>query len=205
MRAVADRKPALDERIAEAFVGGTSSGLVAELIAEAQAAVVAAGEAFEAARTRALDPGLPATDVSAARCEMEDASFRRDRMQEAVRRLGMRRREVKRQEEEGRRRAAYDAALVERDALANELAAVYPVIADQLASLASRVAASDATIERVNQRLPDGATAIPCAELVARQLSNFFDGTADIPRITKHMRLPAFRYSGRDPYAWPLR
>jgi hypothetical protein len=190
MRAVADRKPALDERIAEAFVGGTSSGLVAELIAEAQAAVVAAGEAFEAARTRALDPGLPATDVSAARCEMEDASFRR---------------EVKRQEEEGRRRAAYDAALVERDALANELAAVYPVIADQLASLASRVAASDATIERVNQRLPDGATAIPCAELVARQLSNFFDGTADIPRITKHMRLPAFRYSGRDPYAWPLR
>jgi hypothetical protein len=50
------------------------------------------------------------------------AYFRRDRMHETVRRLGKRLREVKAQEEQSRRRAAYDAALVERDKLAAELA-----------------------------------------------------------------------------------
>src|SRR2546429_5241020 len=34
------------------------------------------------------------------------------------------------------------------------------------------------------------------AELIARKLRNFNDGTADIPRITKNMRLPALKYSG---------
>jgi hypothetical protein len=90
----------LDERIAAAFAdGATSSGVVA-LIADAEAAVVASGEASEVARTRALNPTLAAADVAAARREMEDASFRRDRMQEAVRRLGERLREVKAQEEQ---------------------------------------------------------------------------------------------------------
>ena len=42
-------------------------------------------------------------------------------------------------------------------------------------------------------------------ELVARQLKSFFDGTGDIPRITKHMRLPAFQYAALDPYTWPRR
>jgi hypothetical protein len=37
----------------------------------------------------------------------------------------------------------------------------------------------------------------------ARGLKNFFDGTADIPRITKHMHLPAFRYAALDPFTWP--
>jgi hypothetical protein len=38
---------------------------------------------------------------------------------------------------------------------------------------------------------------------VARQLSNFFDGATNIPRIAQHMRLPAFRYAALDPYTWP--
>jgi hypothetical protein len=38
---------------------------------------------------------------------------------------------------------------------------------------------------------------------VARQLSNFFDGATNIPRIAQHMRLPAFRYATLDPYTWP--
>jgi hypothetical protein len=31
------------------------------------------------------------------------------------------------------------------------------------------------------------------------------DGTAHIPRITEQLRLPAFKYSGHDAYAWPRR
>jgi hypothetical protein len=67
-----------------------------------------------------------------------------------------------------RRRAAYDAALVERDILSKELAADYEPIAQQLADLAGRIAANDAVIERVNRKLPDGSKWIDSAELIAR-------------------------------------
>ena len=70
------------------------------------------------------------------------------------------------------------------------------------AAVTAQIAANDA-VKRVNQRRPDGVAWIAGAELVARELNSFFDGTADIPRITRHLRLPAFRYSGRDPYIWP--
>jgi hypothetical protein len=134
---------------------------------------------------------------------MEDAAFRRDRLQEAVRRLGERLAEVKRQEEQARRRMAYDAALAERDKLAAELAEVYPPLAAKLADLIARVAAHDAAIERVNQKLPDGTTWIASSELIARQLKNWVDGPSNIPRITHYLRLPAFRYVALDPYTWP--
>jgi hypothetical protein len=62
--------------------------------------------------------------------------------------------------------------------------------------------ANDAAIERVNQKLPDGKEWLANAELVARQLKSFLDGTGDVPHITRHMRLPSFKYAGRDPYMW---
>ena len=83
------------------------------------------------------------------------------------------------------------------------MAEVYPAVAERLADLAARIAANDAAIERVNRKLPDGSKWIDSAELIARNLRNFNDGTADIPRITKHMRLPAFQYAGLSPYTWP--
>ena len=78
-----------------------------------------------------------------------------------------------------------------------------PPLAAELTDLAARVAANDAVIEHVNQKRPDGAAWLASAELVARQLKSFFDGPSNIPRITQHMRLPAFRYAGLDPYTWP--
>jgi len=113
-------------------------------------------------------------------------------------------REVKAQEEQAHRRSAYD-ALTERDKLAAELAEVYPPLAAKLADLAARVAVNDAAIERVNQKLPDGATWMASAELIARDLESFFDGPSNIPSISQHMRLPAFQYAGLDPYTWPRR
>jgi hypothetical protein len=77
------------------------------------------------------------------------------------------------------------------------------VLAEQLADIAGRIAANDAAIERVNQKLPDGKKWLANAELVARQLKSFCDGTADIPRIATHLRLPAFQYAALDPYTWP--
>ena len=83
-------------------------------------------------------------------------------------------------------------AVVERDSLAAELVQVYPPLAEKLADLASRVARNDAEIERVTKGAPMGRPG-SLAQAIARQLSSFFDGTADVPRIAKHMRLPAFR------------
>jgi hypothetical protein len=123
---------------------------------------------------------------------------------EAVRRLGDRLREVRRQDDQARRRVACEAARAERDALAAEFAAVYPGLAEQLADIVGRIAANDVVIERLTRKgLPDGTGGLASAEVIARGLRGLSDGTANIPRITMDMRLPAFRYTRRDPYAWP--
>jgi hypothetical protein len=63
---------------------------------------------------------------------------------------------------------------------------------------------NDQEIERINTRaLPFGAPRIACAELTARGLTGFLDGTANVPRITKFLRLPNFTYSAFDRYVWP--
>ena len=63
---------------------------------------------------------------------MEDAAFRRDRMQTAVIKLGDRLRELKAQEEDHRRWLAYEKVKAERDKLAVELKEVYPTLAARL-------------------------------------------------------------------------
>jgi chromosome segregation ATPase len=193
----------LDERIIGAFRSGVTSADVAALISEAETAAAALAQAAEKARTRALDPTLSSTEITAARRAMEDAAFRRDRMQEAVPRLNDRLKQLRREEEQARRWKEYTTALAERDALATELDEVYPAMAERLAGLMARVASNDAAIDRVNRSLPDGAKWMASAEFVARSLSGWNDGTAPIPRITAQMRLPAFRYDRHDPYAWP--
>jgi hypothetical protein len=40
--------------------------------------------------------------------------------------------------------------------------------------------------------------------MIAREIQNFNDiNSAAIPRITVHLRLPAFRHAALDPYTWP--
>ena len=119
------------------------------MIVEAEAAAIAAGDTAELARSRALDPAL-APDVAAARREMEDAAFRRDRLQVAAKKLGERLREVKADEEDRRRRIAYEKAKAERDKLAAELKAIYPPIEAQFRDLMTRIDANDKEIEYIN-------------------------------------------------------
>jgi chromosome segregation ATPase len=176
---------------------------VSNLIAEAEAAAVSFAELAEQGLAQALDPLRSSEEVASARHEMDAAAFSGDRMREAAHRLRERLRVVRQREDQARRRVAYDAAVAERDALAAELAELYPAVAERLADMASRIAASDAVIDRINRALPDGAKWLPSAEMVARNLYGFNDGTATVPRITEQMRLPAFCYDRHDPYAWP--
>jgi hypothetical protein len=110
----------IDDRIAAAFGNGAKSGDVAVLIKEAEAAAIASGDAAEQARKRALDPVISTKEVQEARRQMGDAAFRRERLQTAVAKLRERLEEVRAQEEDQRRRVAYEKVKAERDRLPSQ-------------------------------------------------------------------------------------
>jgi hypothetical protein len=194
----------LDARVAVAFRAAVKSSDVSALIVETEAAACAAGKAAERARERAFDPVLTADAVAEARRQMEDAAFRRERLQTAVSRLRERLKEVKAQEEDQRRWIAYEKAKAERDKLAAELKASYPTIEDQLGELIAKIATNDREIEYVNsQVLPTGAERLRSAELVARGLEACRIHQTDVVRITVELCLPAFKHDPHKPYAWP--
>ena len=96
-------------------------------------------------------------------------------------------------------------ARMERDALAKELAALYPDVAPRLAQLMANIKASDDKLNFINSRLPSGAEPLLSAELVARGLGGFQDGLNSVPSIKSELRLPKFSYSAHEPYEWPRR
>lgn len=81
---------------------------------------------------------------------------------------------------------------------------MYPAAAASLADLAGRIEANDREIENSNPRArPSGAEWLAGAEMLARGLKGFVDGTADVPRITRDLRLPAFEYNRQALNIWP--
>jgi hypothetical protein len=194
----------LDTRVIVAFRDAVKSSDVSALIVETEAAAVAAGKAAERARELAFDPALTADAVAEARRQMEDAAFRRERLQTAVSRLKDRLKEVKAQEENQRRWIAYEKVKADRDKLAAELKASYPSIEAQLGELIAKVATNDREIEYVNsQVLPTGAERLRSAELVARGVEAWRLYQTDVVRITVELCLPAFKHDPHKPYAWP--
>lgn len=73
-------KPTLDERVEP----GIKSGTVAGLIEEAKDALEEASKSAELYRTLVLDPRRTAAAVAEVRREMDDAVFKRDRLQAAI-------------------------------------------------------------------------------------------------------------------------
>jgi hypothetical protein len=120
---------------------------------------------------------------------MEDAAFRRDRLETAVQRLEDRLNELRAEEEDQRRRLAYDNVKAERDVLADELARVYPPVVSQLKDLLSRIAENDRQIDFVNRRLPSRSGPLVVAELSARGLAGFAENWVEVPSIVKNVRI----------------
>jgi hypothetical protein len=191
----------LETRIPEGFGRGATSGGLAALIGEVDAAVSAAGEAADRERARAMDPMLSAGDVAAARHLMDDNAFRRDRLSVAAAKLRDRLRDVREAEEQERRQVAYDKIKTSRDALAEELARLYPEMAAQLVDLMSRILANDSEICRMD--LPAAAEPLLGAELTARKLAGFVQNSVEALPITRELRLPAWKHTVHKPYAWP--
>ena len=184
----------LDARIAAAFADGATSKDVTTLIRDTEHGVASASDRAEQARNHALDPTLSGSELKDARKCMDDAAFKRDRLQAALGKLRERLAQLKDEEENARRRVAYDKAEAVRDELANELADLYPAFAQRLAELLPRIAANDREIEYINGRaLPSGAKRLLVAELKARGLPSFIMNSMESPRITDHLQLPPWQ------------
>jgi hypothetical protein len=93
----------LDARIAAAFANGARSTDVATTIHDTEHGIASATEQAEQARNRALDPILSGSELKDARAAMDDAAFKRDRLQAALEKL----RERQRQREGGHYRSSY--------------------------------------------------------------------------------------------------
>ena len=130
-------------RIATAFADGAKSNDVATLIVDTEHGMASASDRAEHARNRALDPTLSSSELTDARKCMDDAAFRRDRLQAAFGKLRERLAQLKDEEENARRQVVYDKAEAVRDELANELADLYPAFAEKLVELLARVVVND--------------------------------------------------------------
>jgi hypothetical protein len=93
----------------------------------------------EQARNHTLDLTLSGSEVKDARKVMDDAAFRRDRLQAALEKLRKRLARLKYQEEHARRQVSYDKAQAVRDELAKELANLYPTFVQKLVELLVRI------------------------------------------------------------------
>ena len=192
----------LDARIAAAFADGAKSNDVATLIKDTEHGAASASDRAEQARNHALDPTLSSSELRDARECMDDAAFKRDRLQAALGKLRERLAQLKDQEENVRRQVAYDKAKAVRDKLANELADLYPVCAQKLVELLVRVVVNDGEIDHINQALPNGAERLLVAELKARGLPSVMNNV-ETPRIADHLHLPPWQ--PRSNYLWPPR
>jgi hypothetical protein len=137
---------ALGQDIAAAFADSATSDEVACVLAAVEEAAQVAKVAAEAARLAALNPLV--ADVAAAKAAMDDALFRRDRLNEAARQLTEREGMLRKLEASNRRQAELTRLLTERADLERELGEMSGAIM-RIANLVVRLDASDREIKAV--------------------------------------------------------
>jgi hypothetical protein len=136
-------------RIVSAIAQDAKSGDVARLLAEVEAAASAAEIAADTARKEALDPLLSGEDLKLARREMDDTSFRRDRLREAASKLAQRVEALKALEQDRAQRAEHDRILAERNRLAEEMKGMAESIMN-IADLVREMDECEREIGRIN-------------------------------------------------------
>lgn len=160
----------LETRIAQALDGEASSESLCALVDEVTAAADDMATQAEALRAVALDPRSDAQAVRRARDGLDEARFRSERLDVARDRLTDALREAQAREAETARRNEYEAARRERDALAKDLATVYPEAAAKIADLLRRMVANDARLAAVNASRPAGADWLFDVEHIVRRV-----------------------------------
>jgi hypothetical protein len=170
------------------------------LIAEVESAIIEADNAAEIARAAFFDP-VQTPDIHVARDRMEATQHAGERLRTLLPRLEGRAREAEHAVARQNWQARYEAAAVQRDALAKELRDLYPQFAPRLADLFTRIAANDRELSALHGSRPAGCKGtLLGAELVARGLFSF---TRDSPSLTRDLVLPDFVESCKA--LWPPR
>jgi hypothetical protein len=195
----------LERRIAAALASeSVTPSEISELLDETDAAMIAAEEATEEQRAKALDPVL-SPDPKAAREAMQAAEFARDRLRTMLPRLRNHLVCVQYAQAHARWRKEYDAIRAKRDAAAEELKVLYPRVVTELVELLTRVREIDAEIRRVNERKPhmqgerwDGLEWLLPTECKARGVDGFRSPAHSLDR---GVVLPDFTQPGEN--AWP--
>ncbi|HEY6622076.1 MAG TPA: hypothetical protein VIY68_21240, partial [Steroidobacteraceae bacterium] len=161
--------------------------------------VIGVAEAtVETERKNALDP-ICCSDPDAAREAVASAEFFVLRLRALLPRLEDRLARVAAAEERAEWKARYQPLKAERDALAAELAEVYPQVAAELAHLFGRIAANDIKLNELHLSRPSGISLhLISAELLARGLGTFNPAN---PSIATELRLPAWENSAAA--LWP--
>jgi hypothetical protein len=163
----------LDDRIASAFTDDSMTSIaLAGLLAEAEAALMAAKDAAETARSKALDPTLPVSELSAARRAIDDTNFRRDRLEAATQRLADRLERLKVLEIDQRRKSACDAANRDRAAILDDLARLEPAVRE-FAAVVARIGPCDQATRRLVLARQPGQASFPLHGRVADGASPF--------------------------------
>ena len=149
-------KPSLEQQIAKALTDDAITSVeLGELLDQTELAIDAADQNIKAVRKRALDP-IAMPDANRARAAVEDAQFAVARLRNALPRLEQRYQEAQAAEYRTQWEPEYLKAEAARDALADELADVYPKCASQLADLFGRVAEFDKQVHAINRAAPFG-------------------------------------------------
>jgi hypothetical protein len=154
-------KSDLSERIAGALTTLPSSADVARLLVEAEAEAVIADAAATEAKAKALDPKLTGAEVTSARAASQEAEFQRDRLTEAVKRLGGRLVEAQQHEVDDRARRIFCELSAKRDDLAAALGNMEPHVI-QFAELLAKIEVCEHEIEVANRVQPPVGLARIC-------------------------------------------
>ncbi|PHY12852.1 hypothetical protein CSW58_09825 [Caulobacter sp. B11] len=157
-----------------------------------------------AAHQRAMSPTADDAEIRAARAEVTDLAFERERLANAVEHLTERHTSLAAAEVRASQQEEHSLAKAERDALVVEIAEVYPKLAEQLIDLFTRLDANDARLSAVNKA--GGGERLESAEVAARGCAGNFiwpvgRGAGNVARLTR-IQLPNLNQHG---YAWPPR
>jgi DNA repair exonuclease SbcCD ATPase subunit len=158
----------LTDRIALILQTEAASDALAGIINDARAELEAINEACAGAKERVLDPLANSAAVTKAKKEMEDQTLQASRLEAAIDRLSSQLEAAHAREAEAARTKIYEEARTERDALAEDLRAVYPQAAARIAALLVRIEAADQKVAAANQDRPEDAPWLEPVEMVVR-------------------------------------
>jgi hypothetical protein len=134
----------MTDRISHTFEApGVKAAEIAQLISELETDLAPTRDAGAEARAKARDPLTAHHEVTSARMQETDASFREERLTVAIERLKQRHTFAVAREKEMARKAEIAEIEEERDQLLQELREKYPRLAGELADLMARVKANN--------------------------------------------------------------